>query len=261
MRLPFYSPLLLTLFSVSLLGNANPITLTILYDNTAAVDEFQTEWGFACLVEGLEQTILFDTGMKSEVLLHNALVLGKDPDQIDVLVLSHDHHDHTGGMTAILERNPGMEVYLPHSFPAEYDATIHNHDAEAVRVSDTIEIAAGVGLSGELGSQIREQSLILKTAEGLVIITGCSHPGIVEILEHTTELYEQDIYLVTGGFHLLRHTDEQVMKIIARFKELGIKKVGATHCTGERAIELFRQAYGDNFIPMGVGQVLPISGQ
>jgi 7,8-dihydropterin-6-yl-methyl-4-(beta-D-ribofuranosyl)aminobenzene 5'-phosphate synthase len=218
----------------------------------------QADWGFACLVEGIEQTILFDTGTKSDVLLHNAQALGKNLAQLDVLVLSHDHRDHTGALNAVLERNPGIDVYLPVSFPAAYDPTILNHNARVIRVNDAIEIFKGVGLTGEMGNRIREQSLILETEQGLVIITGCSHPGIVKILERSTELYEQDIYLVLGGFHLLRHTDEQVLQIISRFKELDVQKVGAAHCTGERAIELFQQAYGDKFVPIGVGTVVQI---
>lgn len=254
-----YIPLLIILVTGAIQGNDDSITITVLYDNTPAVDEVQADWGFACLVEGLEQTILFDTGTKSEVLLHNAQVMGFDLGNVDVLVLSHDHHDHTGAMTTILEHNPGLHVYIPGSFPALYDTTIQEHKAAMVRVNDAIEIFEGAALTGELGDRIKEQSLILDTASGAVIITGCSHPGIVEILEHTAQLNEQNIHLVIGGFHLLRHTDDQVGEIIARFKELGVEKVGATHCTGERAIELFQRAYGEGFIPMGTGRVVKIA--
>ena len=260
-RRRLYLILLLALGTATLWGSTNQLSLTILYDNTAAVQEVQADWGFACLVEGLEQTILFDTGRDSLVLLHNAQALGKDLTQVDVLVLSHDHRDHTGSLITVLERNPGIEVYFPRSFPAEYDTTIQSHHADAIRVDDAIEIFPGAALTGEMGDQIREQALILKTTPGLVIIAGCSHPGIVEILERTAGLHEQNIHLVLGGFHLLRHKDKQVRKIIERFKELGVEKVGAAHCTGERAIELFRKAYGDNFVPMGAGRVIQIPGE
>ncbi|MEE9465938.1 MAG: MBL fold metallo-hydrolase [Candidatus Neomarinimicrobiota bacterium] len=240
---------------------ANRITVTILYDNTSAVDEVQEDWGFACLVEGMEQTVLFDTGTKSEVLLHNAEVLGKDLGQVDVLVLSHDHGDHTGGIVEVLEHNPEIEVYFPVSFPATYDSIINSHDAKPVRVSEAIEIFEGATLTGEMGGRIKEQSLILETTPGLVIITGCSHQGIVKILERAKNIYQENITLVFGGFHLLNNTADQVSEIITRFKDLGVEKVGATHCTGERAIELFRKAYGDNFVPMGTGRVVQIPKQ
>jgi 7,8-dihydropterin-6-yl-methyl-4-(beta-D-ribofuranosyl)aminobenzene 5'-phosphate synthase len=234
------------------------ITVTILYDNTTAVEGVQADWGFACLVEGLEQTILFDTGTKSEVLLHNAQVLGKDLAQVDVLVLSHDHRDHTGALVDVLARNPGIHVYLPVSFPASYDSIIHSHDAAPIRVSKAVEIFEGAALTGEMGGRIKEQSLIMETARGLVIITGCSHQGIVEILEMAAKLHKKDIYLVFGGFHLLRHTDAQVTVIIEQFKALDVNKCGATHCTGDGAIALFREAYGEDFRPMGVGRVVHI---
>jgi 7,8-dihydropterin-6-yl-methyl-4-(beta-D-ribofuranosyl)aminobenzene 5'-phosphate synthase len=234
------------------------ITATILYDNTTAAKGVQADWGFACLVEGLEKTILFDTGTKNEVLLHNAQVLGKDLAQMDVLVLSHDHRDHTGSLADVLGLNPGIEVYLPVSFPATYDSIIHSHDAKPVRVAQSVEIFEGAALTGEMGDRIKEQSLILETKRGLVIITGCSHQGIVEILERTSKLHKQDIYLVFGGFHLLRHTDDQVSEIIEQFKILGVNMCGATHCTGDGAMTLFREAYGENFMPIGVGRVVRI---
>jgi 7,8-dihydropterin-6-yl-methyl-4-(beta-D-ribofuranosyl)aminobenzene 5'-phosphate synthase len=234
------------------------ITITILYDNTTAVDDVQSDWGFACLVEGLEQTILFDTGTKSEVLLHNANVLGIDLNQVQVIVLSHDHRDHTGALAAVLERNPGIDVYLPVSFPATYGSIIKSYGAAPAHVSKAVELFEGAALTGEMGDRIKEQSLILETTRGLVIITGCSHQGIVEILERAAKLHQQDIYLVFGGFHLLRHTDAQVNGIIAQFKALGVNKCGATHCTGDDAITQFREAFGEKFMPMGVGRVVRI---
>lgn len=261
MKLRHYITGLLTLGAITLSGSDNRITVTILYDNTAAVDEVQAAWGFACLVEGMEKTILFDTGTKSEVLLHNADVLGIDLDQVQVIVLSHDNRDHTGGLAAVLKRNSGIDVYFPVSFPATYNAVINSHDARPVRVSETVEIFAGATLTGEMGNQIKEQSLILETNRGLVIITGCSHPGIVNILERARAIHQKDIYLVFSGFHLLNHTRAQVREIITRFKDLGVEQIGATHCTGKRAIEMFHKAYGDNFMPMGTGRVVQISMQ
>jgi glyoxylase-like metal-dependent hydrolase (beta-lactamase superfamily II) len=108
------------------------ITVTILYDNTTAVEGVQADWGFACLVEGLEQTILFDTGTKSEVLLHNAQVLGKDLAQVDVLVLSHDHRDHTGALVMCWHAIRGFMCtcpYLspPRMIPSSIATTLHRY--------------------------------------------------------------------------------------------------------------------------------------
>ena len=235
------------------------ITVTVLYDNTAAVEGMEADWGFACLIEGLEKTILFDTGRQSEVLLRNAERLGVDLGSAEVIVISHEHGDHTGGLAAVLGDSSGATVYFPVSFTEGFGDAVSAAQAKAVRVSEPMEIFAGVTLTGEMGSQIKEQSLILKTGAGLVIITGCSHQGIVSILERARELHEEKIHLVMGGYHLLRHTEGEIRAIIERFRELGVEKCGATHCTGEEAIELFKEAYGEDFVPMGAGRVLRIS--
>jgi len=127
-----------------------------------------------------------------------------------------------------------------------------------IAVSKPIEICQGVYSTGEMGQEIKEQSLILDTPKGLIIVTGCSHQGIVNILEKAKKILDKDIYMVFGGFHLMRHSDEQVEEIISVFKKLGVQKCGATHCTGDRQIELFKKAYGDNYVPIGTGNILTI---
>jgi len=233
--------------------------MTILYDNYAATEGIESDWGFSCLIEGMEKAILFDTGAKSDLLSRNADRLKVDLNKVDVIVISHNHGDHTGGLSEILGNNPEVSVYFPVSFPKDFSDEIQAKKAELVRVSEPVEICRAAYLTGEMGSQIKEQSLILDTEKGLVIITGCSHQGIVNILERAKEIHQKDIYLVFGGFHLLRHSDAQINEIIQKFKSLGVKKCGATHCTGERAIELFKEAYGKDFIPVGVGKVVRFS--
>jgi 7,8-dihydropterin-6-yl-methyl-4-(beta-D-ribofuranosyl)aminobenzene 5'-phosphate synthase len=235
------------------------IVMTILYDNYAATEGVEPDWGFSCLIEGMEKTILFDTGTKSEMLYRNADRLKIDLHKADMIVISHNHGDHTGGLAEILGNNPEVSVYFPVSFPKDFSDGIQAKNAEPVRVSEPVEICRGAYLTGEMGSQIKEQSLILDTEKGLVIITGCSHQGIVNILERAKEIHQKDIYLVFGGFHLLRHSDAQIGKIIQKFKSLGVKKCGSTHCTGDRATELFKEAYGEDFVTMGAGKEVRIS--
>ena len=92
----------------------------------------------------------------------------------------------------------------------------------------------------------------------MIIVTGCAHQGIVKILKKAKEIRNKDIYLVFGGFHLLRHSEAQLKEIIQSFKSLGVQKCGATHCTGDDAIRLFKVAFGENDVPMGTGKVLTI---
>jgi 7,8-dihydropterin-6-yl-methyl-4-(beta-D-ribofuranosyl)aminobenzene 5'-phosphate synthase len=251
-------PVVFTQTVVSSAG-ADPITMTVLYDNYVNLEGTTADWGFSCIIEGTERTILFDTGYRGNTLLQNAEVLGIDIAGIDDIVLSHNHLDHTGGLDAVLGINPHVPVYFGQSFPSNYDSDISNAGAVPIRVDESIELCNHILSTGELVGPIREQSLILETDEGLVVITGCSHPGIINILQVVHELMEQDIYLVFGGFHLMDHSDAQVQQIIDDMKSMGVQKVGPTHCTGDRAIELFRAGYGDDCLDIGVGKIIQVT--
>jgi 7,8-dihydropterin-6-yl-methyl-4-(beta-D-ribofuranosyl)aminobenzene 5'-phosphate synthase len=232
------------------------IQVTVLYDNTSSVDGLKPDWGFSCLVTGTEKTILFDAGTKADTFSHNVDALNVDLKEIDLVVISHEHGDHTGGLSRLYKVNPDVSVFYPVSFSSAFVQSVSNAHAKPVPVNEPVEICKDVFVTGEMGTEIKEQSLVLKTPEGLVVITGCSHPGIVEILERTKQLHPEDIYMVLGGFHLMRHSDEAVGNIIKRFKELGVQKCGATHCTGDPQIELIKSAFGPDFVSMGVGKVV-----
>jgi 7,8-dihydropterin-6-yl-methyl-4-(beta-D-ribofuranosyl)aminobenzene 5'-phosphate synthase len=232
------------------------ITMTILYDNYISQENTRSDWGFSCLIKGTDKAILFDTGRNELTLLSNINSLGIDVSDLDLVVISHNHADHTGGLNSILRRKSGIPVYFGDSFPSGFDENVSNRGATPVRVKESIEICKNVFSTGEIQGPINEQSLIIDTEKGLVIITGCSHPGIINILKRSQEILNKNIYLVFGGFHLLNHTEAQVKKIIQELKALGVEKCGATHCTGEKAIGLFKEAYGDNYVSMGVGKVI-----
>ena len=119
-----------------------------------------------------------------------------------------------------------------------------------------MQICEGVYTTGPMGDRLIEQSLIVDHHKGNIIVTGCSHQGIVSILEKAKAMMNKDLYLVFGGFHLMQHTDAQVQSIIERFEQLGVKKCGATHCTGDRQIGLFKKAFGEQYVPIGTGRVL-----
>ena len=128
--------------------------------------------------------------------------------------------------------------------------------AKVVVVTKPREICPGVFLVGPLGDKIVEQALAVATRKGLVVIAGCSHPGVVEIVTEAKKQLKQDVYMVCGGMHLLNHSESAVKHIIARLKDLGVQAVGPTHCTGEKAIALFKEAFGDAYIQIGAGKVL-----
>ena len=234
-------------------------SITILYDNYAFSEHLKPDWGFSCLIVTPEKTILFDTGKKSEILLHNSKSLKINLYAIDQVVISHNHPDHTGGLDAVLQLNPSIPVYFPTSFPASFSESILRRNGLPVRVDKAVKIAEHVYLTGEMGDQTKEQSLILDTKKGLIVVTGCSHQGIVNILQLAKKMFNKDIILVIGGLHLQSYKNPKVEEIVEEFKNIGVKQCGASHCTGNTPLALFENAYGENFIPMGVGKVIHFS--
>ena len=229
------------------------LDILVLYDNTTENADLKAEWGFSCLIKGTEKTILFDTGGEGEVLLANMRTLNFDPAEIDIVVISHDHWDHQGGLKDFLALNDNVKVFLLESFSAETSKLVSDTKAELVAVKEPVKVCGGVHSTGEMKGKIEEHSLILDTDGGVIVITGCAHPGIVDIVKRAAEQVPGEQLFVMGGFHLLRHAESEVQAIIDEFRSMGVKYAAASHCTGEDAIEMFRKVYGDRFVPLGVG--------
>jgi 7,8-dihydropterin-6-yl-methyl-4-(beta-D-ribofuranosyl)aminobenzene 5'-phosphate synthase len=235
---------------------AGPVKMTVLFDNTVAGNEGTAGWGFACLIEGLEKTILFDTGADREIFLKNAALLKKDLTKVEIAVISHNHGDHTAGLFAVLEKKRDLPVLLPDLTPNEILDSVRTAGGRPEITTTVREICRDVFLVPLTGKGVSEVALALRTQKGLVLLTGCAHPGIVEFLALTNKELGVNTAVVLGGFHLMNHTEEQVGKIISSFKENGVTSCGATHCTGEKSIALFAKTFGANFLSMGVGRVL-----
>ena len=247
--------ILLSLCAVSHL-HASDITLTVLYDNTAFDERLAPDWGFSCLVKVLDRTVLFDTGTNPQILAQNATLLNVDWSTIDDIVISHHHLDHTGGLDTVLALKTQSRVWFPQEFPDAFAKSVKERGGIPVLVGGPANLIDHVHLTGNLGTDIVEQALYLDTDKGVVVITGCSHPGIVHMVKSVKEMSGKPIYMVLGGFHLLRYDDTALDKIITQLKALGVQKCGATHCTGEHAIQKFKDAFGADFIDLGAGRVL-----
>jgi 7,8-dihydropterin-6-yl-methyl-4-(beta-D-ribofuranosyl)aminobenzene 5'-phosphate synthase len=233
------------------------LTITIVYDNNEYDERLKTAWGFSCLVERGNITLLFDTGGDAATLFSNMETLGLDPAEIDIVVLSHIHGDHVGGLEGVLAVNEDTTVYLPGSFPASFKEQVKPH-AYVVEVHEPMEIAEGIYTTGELGTGIIEQSLVLVTGQGLVVITGCAHPGVVNIVARAKEITGEEVYLVMGGFHLSSASGALIEGIIEDFRELGVQKVAPCHCSGDLARSIFGREYGEDFIRVGIGSRLEV---
>jgi metal-dependent hydrolase (beta-lactamase superfamily II)/pimeloyl-ACP methyl ester carboxylesterase len=229
--------------------------LTILYDNTAYDPRLTPEWGFSALVEYEGHTLLFDTGGDGPTLLGNAGALGIDLQPIEAIVLSHEHGDHTGGLQALLDQGITPTLFVPAAFPTSIKDAIRDH-TRLVEVTGPLAILPGVHSTGQMGSDIVEQGLVIDTSEGPVVITGCAHPGIVEMVRRAVEILEGEIALVVGGFHLGNMGRGTLEGIIADFRQLGVRQVSPTHCTGTNAIAMFATAYGDDFVRGGAGRII-----
>ena len=234
------------------------IAITILYDNYVFTEGLRTDWGFSCILKGTEKTVLFDTGTKGDLLLENFEKLKINPKDVEVVVISHNHRDHTGGLLSFLGQNSEVLVYLPPSCSDRFVQQVKATGAKVVTTNAPVEICKGVHLTGPMGARIIEQSMIVETAKGTVVMTGCAHPGIVEIVRKSKAILPRNIHLVFGGFHLRQKSDNELQQIIGEFRKLGVKKAGPTHCTGDRAIRMFKQAYGPDFVQMGVGRTIKI---
>jgi 7,8-dihydropterin-6-yl-methyl-4-(beta-D-ribofuranosyl)aminobenzene 5'-phosphate synthase len=237
---------------------ASPLRITVVYNNMPHSPALSTAWGFAAVIETGAHTLLFDTGGDGPILLGNLRRLGIDPESIDALVLSHIHGDHTGGLDDFLARWPDVTIYLPRSFPAAFCNAVERRGAHVEKVGEARRLFASVHSTGEMGDGTREHALIVETPTGLVVMTGCAHPGIVEVARAARAYLGKDIDLLMGGFHLLGRAPDANHATIEELRKLGVRKVAPSHCTGDEAIGMFHAAWGDDFLAGGCGAVIEL---
>lgn len=235
------------------------IKLTILYDNKLLKKDLECDWGFSCLIEGVEKTILFDTGTKGSILMSNLKKMNISPEIVDVVVISHDHFDHAGGLEDFLKENGNVDIYIPVSFPTSYDDLAEKYNSRIKRVTDFSSICRGIYSTGEMGSDIIEHSLVINGNDKIIVITGCAHPGIVEICEKAKKETSKEILYAIGGFHLFRSDESEIEDVISKLQKIGIEKISACHCTGDMGLDFFDKAFKEAYIPIGVGKIINIS--
>ncbi len=233
------------------------LAITVIYDNYEFAPDLKTDHGFACLVEGPDRTILFDTGGQGSILMENLSGLAVDPEGVDVVFISHDHYDHNGGLVAFLGENPNVEIHVPGSALPRYRRLSEVYGCALVGVQEPRVIGKNALTTGEMESPVRnEHALLVVTDRGIVLITGCAHPGIRHIVERAQKLTGSAVYLAVGGFHLMSRGEEEVRRVISGLQDLGIRYAAPSHCTGTAAIRLFEEIYGSGWIRSGAGRVI-----
>ncbi len=235
------------------------LQVTILFDNFisrgARSKELRAMWGFSAFIEFDSYKILFDTGSNGRVLLKNALALGKDLSQAQILFISHPHWDHIGGWDTVVELNPNITLIVPQSLSSHLIEEMKRLTNVVVVNSEPQHFDIHLHSTGVMYPE-GEQALILNTSQGLVIIAGCSHPRIENFMARAQELFlDKQIFYVIGGFHMLHDTGEQIIKSLEKFDT---QYITPTHCTGQLATDMIKNRFGDRFIPGGVGAQINI---
>ena len=271
-----------------------PNRVTILYDSFGKSPTLTMDWGFAALVDYGGKRILFDTGNNAQIFEHNVKAAGVDLQKLDFVVMSHRHGDHMGGLAYLLKVNPTVKIYAPKersgvygddqpsstfyrkdpSLPAEqryYSGAppeiIHMGEAwpgaNFQLIDKNIEIVPGMYLialvSDKPGTlELRELSLAIRTPDGLVLVVGCSHPGVEHIVQEASAI-DPHINLLFGGLHQIQAPDPEVERIArVLHDQYKLDRIAPGHCTGEPEFAALKKAFGDHYLYAGVGSVVDL---
>jgi 7,8-dihydropterin-6-yl-methyl-4-(beta-D-ribofuranosyl)aminobenzene 5'-phosphate synthase len=240
------------------------VRLTVVYDNVGSAPGTVGDWGFSCLVEREGRRILFDTGRSPVTLMANLRALGFSPEALDAVVISHAHADHIGGLAALRSQVPGLRVYVP--FAPDAAATQGIPGGELVRIEQATLVAPGVVVTRPLpaGAGLVEMAAVVTTQQGLAVITGCAHPGIVDMVVEARRaadergLHAREVSLVMGGFHLRDLTADRLGTVVRDLQKLGVQRVAPSHCTGEAALSALAAAFGPRLLKSGLGSIMTI---
>lgn len=272
--------------------------VTIIADNYTDRAELIAEHGFSAIIETFNSRILFDSG-QGKAILNNLRVLGLENKQVDKIILSHGHYDHTKGLTDALKDGVtlGKDLYFHENIFEKHLRKTENNEYEYIGIDsdkcslikyynlyenkDFCHIGENLYLSGSVPRYVDfhaderlhadisgkvakdffrdEQFLIIDDIEGLAVFTGCSHCGIINIIEHTKKLFpDKTISAVVGGFHLFRASKEQIKQTIDYLKKCDIQSIYTGHCTGMEASVQLKMSMPENVHILKVGMVFNV---
>jgi len=271
-----------------------PNRVTILYDSFGKSQTLTMDWGFAALVDYGGKRILFDTGNNAQIFEHNVKAAGVDLQKLDFVVMSHRHGDHMGGLAYLLKVNPTVKIYAPKersgvygddqpsstwyrkdpSLPTEQryyrgapPEIIHMGEAwpnaNFQLIDKNIEIVPGMYLIALVSDtpgtlEVHELSLAIRTPDGLVLVVGCSHPGVEHIVQEASAI-DPHINLLFGGLHQIQAPDPEVERIARVLRDqYKLDRIAPGHCTGEPEFGALKKTFGDHYLYAGVGSVVDL---
>jgi len=237
------------------IGSVEEVKLIVVVDNYPD-SGLKTAWGLSILAKTPKNTILFDTGPDPNVLRDNLKKLKVDPSEIDFVVISHEHWDHVGGLSYIAKVRPGLKVYVPKGAAGRIG--VHGLDIE--EVGETMKVAEGVAVIGWLYGPPAEEALAINVeGRGLVILVGCSHPGVANIVAKAKNDLGVKPYLVLGGFHMRGASELTCRETVKRLIELGTERIAPIHCSGDMIRSILEREYSRNWLKCHVGSVINVS--
>jgi 7,8-dihydropterin-6-yl-methyl-4-(beta-D-ribofuranosyl)aminobenzene 5'-phosphate synthase len=231
-------------------------TITIVYDHTTTRPDLADGWGFSALVDYQGHRVLFDTGNNPPAFLSNLDKLGVAKDSIEHVIISHDHPERD----SLVKRHLPMSLlYLMNSLmPDTPQADLVGLHADSIK--GPTQISPGIYSTGMLRGWPDEQALVIDTPAGLVVLMACGHPGIAKMIEAAEkQLGRAGVHLLIGGLHLYEQNEREIRQVIADLKRLHVEAVAPAYCTGDRAVKLLRDAYGDHIQEAGAGRVIELA--
>ena len=273
---------------------AEPARITVLYDAFGKDAAMTKDWGYAALVEINGKRILFDTGDDPAILAKNVKAKAVDLTKLDFVVLSHRHSDHVGGLSYLLSVNPHVKIYAPKDgfggiFGSDLPGKFYRKDeslpaemryyngappelmrfgtvfpgADIQLIDKTTEVAPGITLIALVSDapgtrELKELSLAIDTPDGIVLVVGCSHPGIETIVAEAAKI-NPHIHFIAGGFHLVVAQDAAIEKVATSLHDTyKVEYIAPGHCTGEPTFAAMQRMFGDRYLYAGLGTTLGV---
>ena len=245
---------------ISGIGSVESVEINILVDNNPNFD-LKSPWGISIYIRTQNLSILFDAGPDPNVLKENSKKLSLDLSNLDLAVISHEHGDHIWGLEYISEVNKNLTIFVPAHMSESCKNWIKSLGFKVIEVKDTTLISEGIAIVGELYGPPYEQALAINVKNlGLIILVGCSHPGVDKIVSKAEKELSQNPYAVIGGFHLSGASLNKIRDIAKALNETGLKRIYPVHCSGEDFRNFLRENYPEVYGDGKVGLKVFFSG-